>query len=89
MEEYVNQFEELRKYVISVDGIHNESYYVDSFLSGLKEEISSALYFNKPLTLNQARDKERGQESWIEIMDKLSKNYGKTTSGYQAKKPPQ
>lgn len=43
VEEYINQFEELRKYVVAIDCIHNENYYVDNFLSGLKEEISSAL----------------------------------------------
>lgn len=61
VEEYINQFEELRKYVVAIDGIHNENYYVDSFLSGLKEEISSALYLNKPHSLKEARDKARGK----------------------------
>lgn len=61
VEEYINQFEELRKYVVTMDGTHNESYYVDSFLSGLKEEISSALYLNKPHSLKEAMDKARNR----------------------------
>lgn len=80
VEEYICQFEELRKYLISVDGSHKENYYVDSFLSGLKEEISSALYLNKPITLRDARDKARRQESLIEVMDRRNRNYRKMGS---------
>ncbi|KAL8102892.1 hypothetical protein AgCh_027426 [Apium graveolens] len=79
VEEYINQFEELRKYVMSMDGTHHESYYVDSFLSGLKEEISSALYLNKPLNLKEARDKARGQETLIEVMDRRNKGFKANT----------
>lgn len=56
VEEYIGQFDELRKYIVNMNHSHSESYYVDSFLSGLKEEISSALYLNKPVTLKEARD---------------------------------
>ncbi|KAL8089957.1 hypothetical protein AgCh_039426 [Apium graveolens] len=86
VEEYINQFEELRKYAVSVDGTHHESYYVDSFLSGLKEEISSALYLNKPLNLKEARDKARGQETLIEVMDRRNKSF-KASTGLTVTKP--
>lgn len=86
VEEYINQFEELRKYVVSIDGTHNENYYVDSFLSGLREEISSALYLNKPLTLKDARDKARGQENIIEVMDKRGRNVNKHLGGTSTSK---
>ena len=79
VEEYIAQFDELRKYVATVDGKHHESYYVDSFLSGLKEEISSALYLNKPVSLRDAREMARRQESLIEIMDKRHKGHSRYT----------
>lgn len=64
-----------------MNGNYSESYYVDSFLSGLKEEISSALYLNKLTTLKNARDKARRQESLIEVKDKRSKGYNKISVG--------
>ncbi|KAL8135097.1 hypothetical protein AgCh_009933 [Apium graveolens] len=44
VEEYITQFDELRSYVMAQEGHQRESYYVDTFISGLKEELSQALY---------------------------------------------
>lgn len=46
MEEYITQFDELRNVVMSLEGHLKESYYTDTFISGLKEELAQALYNN-------------------------------------------
>ena len=50
----------------------SEIYFVNSFLSDLKEEISSTLYLHKPTSLRDAREKARMQECVIEAMEKRS-----------------
>lgn len=52
------------------EGFHRESYYIDNFISGLKEEISQSLYSNKPQTLQEARNRARGQEHYLAVLDK-------------------
>lgn len=58
-----------------------ELYFVNSFLSGLKEEISSTLYLHKPISLRDAREKARAQECVIEAMEKSSRVTQKTSTG--------
>lgn len=60
VDEYINKFDELRNYVMLQEGFHRESYYIDNFISGLKEEISQSLYSNKPQSLQEARERARG-----------------------------
>ncbi|XP_074346537.1 uncharacterized protein LOC141685327 [Apium graveolens] len=70
VDDYINQFDELRNYVMLQEGFHRESYYIDNFISGLKEEISQHLYNQKPQTLQEARDRARGQEYYLTVLDK-------------------
>lgn len=38
VEDYITKFDELRSYVIAREGHQRESYYVNTFISGLNEE---------------------------------------------------
>lgn len=74
VEEYISQFDELRSHVMAQDGRHRESYYIDTFISGLREEISQALYNHRPSTLQEARNMARGQEYLLGVLDKRYKS---------------
>lgn len=88
VEEYITQFDELRNYVMAEEGFHRESYYIDNFISGLKEDIAQYLYNQKPTTMQEARDMARGQEYFLSVLDKRYKssypgqksNYNKSPS---------
>lgn len=77
MDDYITQFEELKKHMVVQNPNPSELYFVNSFLSGLKDEISSTLYLHKPLTLKDARDKARAHECVIEAMEKREKGNNK------------
>ncbi|XP_071900942.1 uncharacterized protein [Coffea arabica] len=51
----------------------SESYYVSSFLSGLKEEIKAAVKMHMPQTLQSAFEKARWQEQYLSIILKQNK----------------
>lgn len=61
VEEYVKFFEELKAYMSAQNKPYSENYFIESFLSGLKEEIATSLYVVKPLTLRDAINQARGQ----------------------------
>lgn len=67
------------------EGFHRESYYIDNFISGLKDEIAQHLYNHKPQSLQEARELARGQEHYLNVLDKRYKTSTisqKTTSSY-------
>lgn len=70
VEEYVKIFEELKAYMSAQNKHYSENYFIESFLSGLKEEIATSLYVVKPLTLRDAINQARGQEVHLESLDK-------------------
>lgn len=74
VDEYICQFDELRNYVMVDEGFHRESYYVDNFISGLNEEIAQHLYNLKTRTLHEARELARGQEYYLDVLDKRYKS---------------
>lgn len=81
VEEYINQFDELRNYVMAEEGCYREFHYVNNFISGLKEEIAQYMYNHKPQNLKQARDMARVQEYFLLVLDKsykTSNNSGST-----------
>lgn len=73
VEVYITQFDELRSYVMAQEGHLRESYCVDTFISGLKEELSQALYNHRPATLQEARNMARGQVFLLDVLDKRYK----------------
>lgn len=56
--------------MLSQNRHYTEDYFIESFLSGLKEEIANALYITKPSTLRDAIDQAREQEAYLESLDK-------------------
>lgn len=85
VKEYITQFDELRGHVMSQEGHHRESYYIDTFISGLKKELSQALYNNRSKTLQDAWNMARGQEYLLGVLDKRYKTSSKSAgSGYSS-----
>nr|CAD1824585.1 unnamed protein product [Ananas comosus var. bracteatus] len=73
VEEYQEQFEELRARILTTDSQFSGSYFLSSFLSGLKEEIKSAVKMLYPRTLVQAFEQAKLQEQTIAAMMKRNK----------------
>jgi hypothetical protein len=59
MEEYVERFKELKSLMYSLNPLLPESYYISSFISGLKEDIKPMLKILKPGTLMTAFDQAK------------------------------
>ncbi|XP_074327173.1 uncharacterized protein LOC141665091 [Apium graveolens] len=81
VEDYITQFDELRNYVMAEEGFHRESYYIDNFISGLKDDIAQYLYNQRPQTMQEARDMARGQEFFLSVLDKCYKTVGAQNKG--------
>jgi hypothetical protein len=68
MEEYVERFEELKSLMHSLNPLLLESYYISSFISGLKEDIKPMLKILKPGTLMTTFDQAKWQEESNNIL---------------------
>ncbi|XP_027093589.2 uncharacterized protein [Coffea arabica] len=67
---YQEKFEELRALVLAKVPNLSESYYVSCFLSGLKNEVKTAVKMYKPDSLKLAFEKARWQEHLLEALSK-------------------
>ena len=79
---YQEKFESLKPLVLSKNKGLSEEFFVDSFLSGLKDEIRLTIKMFNPKTLNHAYSLARLQEATLEFAKKgkfLSKYGGGTT----------
>ena len=72
VKEYVERFEELKSLMNSLNPSLPESYYVSSFISGLREDINPMLKILRPTTLMQAFEQTKWQEESNNAMDKRS-----------------
>ncbi|XP_027158056.1 uncharacterized protein LOC113759681 [Coffea eugenioides] len=70
---YQEKFEELRSIVMIQMPELTESYYISSFLSGLKGEIKSAVKMHRPNSLQTAFEIARWKEHHLELVHKFSK----------------
>ncbi|XP_027171876.1 uncharacterized protein LOC113771497 [Coffea eugenioides] len=70
---YQEKFEELRSIVMLQVPELTESYYIASFLSGLKGEIKSAVKMHRPLSLQAAFEMARWQEHHLELLHKSNR----------------
>lgn len=68
--EYVLQFEELKGLIGDKHQFLTEDYYIDNFVTGLKEEIGQMVAMLKPQTLSDAMFLARGQEKVVNSMNK-------------------
>nr|CAD1833683.1 unnamed protein product [Ananas comosus var. bracteatus] len=84
VEEYQEQFEELRSRLLTTKSQFAPEFFLSSFLSGLKKEIRSAVKMLYPSTLEQAYEQARLQEQSIVAMMRKSRmmlrNPGSTQS---------
>ncbi|XP_071940002.1 uncharacterized protein [Coffea arabica] len=76
---YQEKFEELRSIVMIQVPELTESYYIASFLSGLRGEIKSAVKMHRPDTLQAAFEMARWQEHHLELVHKFSRTTLKST----------
>jgi hypothetical protein len=83
MEEYVERFEELKSLMHSLNPLLPESYYISSFISGLKEDIKPMLKILKPGTLMTAFDQAKWQEESNNILARKSRFTTKPVMGGQ------
>lgn len=75
---YIKRFEELKTYMLSQNKGCTEVYFIESFLSGLKEEITNALYLLRPQTIRKAINQARRQQVYLESLDRRTQGTSKT-----------
>ncbi|KAK1387676.1 hypothetical protein POM88_015854 [Heracleum sosnowskyi] len=87
VDNYIAKFEELRGYMMITYSLHIDEFYFSSFLSGLRANIPQALYIYKPVTLQEAIDKAKEQEIFIDMIEKRMKGQAKPrySTTYQPK----
>jgi hypothetical protein len=73
VDEYVKRFEELKSLMHSLNSLLPESYYISSFISGLKEDIKPMLKILKPVTLMIAFDQAKWQEESNNVLARNNK----------------
>lgn len=64
--------------------LQTEDFYLNSFLSGLRADIQQALYIYKPSSLQDAIDKAKEQEIFIDLMEKRFRGSHKSQSSFSA-----
>ncbi|KAL4289531.1 hypothetical protein GQ457_14G023340 [Hibiscus cannabinus] len=70
VEDYQERFEELKPYMIQQNPYLEETYFVSSFLSGLKEELRHRVKVHQPQSLNEAYMQAKLHELSMEIESK-------------------
>ncbi|XP_020104448.1 uncharacterized protein LOC109721311 [Ananas comosus] len=78
VEDYQEQFEYLRSRLLQTSSQFSPDYFLSSFLSGLKEELKSAVKMMYPKSLNQAFELARLQEQNIAAMMRKNKVWLRT-----------
>ncbi|GMI90521.1 hypothetical protein HRI_002721400 [Hibiscus trionum] len=91
VEEYQDKFEELKPYIIQQNPYQEESYFVSSFLSGLKEELRHRVKTGRPTSLAEAYRLARLHELALEVETKRlrPKTYSYTNQNPTQKSWPQ
>ena len=77
VEEYKEKFEELKTLMLTKNPKLDESYFISSFISGLKEEIKPMVKMFKPQALSKAFEVVELQEYALEMQCKQTKASGK------------
>ncbi|KAL4325963.1 hypothetical protein GQ457_11G022560 [Hibiscus cannabinus] len=70
VEDYQERFEELKPFMIQQNPHLEETYFVSSFLSGLKEELRHRVKIHQPQSLNEAYRQAKLHELSLEIESK-------------------
>ncbi|CAN1725510.1 hypothetical protein LINPERHAP1_LOCUS111 [Linum perenne] len=80
MLEYQEKFEDLRSRMLKLNPTLNETYFIDSFISGLDDEIQLNLMMLKPTYLNDEFLQARMEEASIEAHKKKFRSSNRWTS---------
>jgi hypothetical protein len=83
IEEYVERFEELKSLMHSLNSLLPESYYISSFISGLKEDIKPMLKILKPGTLMTTFDQAKWREESNNVLARKNKFMARPAAGVQ------
>jgi hypothetical protein len=73
IEEYVERFEELKSLMHSLNSLLPESYYISSFISGLKEDIKPMSKILKSVKLMTTFDQAKWQKESNSVLAKKNK----------------
>ncbi|XP_026399321.1 uncharacterized protein LOC113295181 [Papaver somniferum] len=88
VEAYFEEFEYLKALLLSVHPHFPESYFIASFIGGLKEELRSSVPMFDPKTLLQAFSLDRMQEKTLNLQQKVTKPpQKKFTPNFSTTKP--
>ena len=87
IEEYVERFEELKSLMHSLNSLLPESYYISSFISGLKEDIKPMLKILKPETLMKNFDQAKWQEESNTVLARKNKFMARPAAGVHVGRP--
>ncbi|CAN1821061.1 hypothetical protein LINPERHAP1_LOCUS29356 [Linum perenne] len=90
MLEYQERFEDLRSKMLKRNPTLNETYFINSFISGLDDEIQPVLMMLKPPDLTNAFLHARIEEASIEARKKKFRSLNRWTSDNveTSRKPP-
>ncbi|KAJ4801231.1 polyprotein [Rhynchospora pubera] len=87
VESYRNKFEELKLLLLKDYPMYDESYFITSYLSGLREDIRLNVLSSRPRTLNETYEASIYQEMLIEhkkkqnFQTKIQTSFQKNSSG--------
>ncbi len=81
VEEYQEQFEDLRSKLLSTESQFASDYFLSSFLSGLKEEVRTTVKMMKPNSLMQAFELAKLQEQNLAAVTRRNKQWFRTQGG--------
>ena len=73
VEEYQEKFEELKTLMMIKKSHLDEEYFVSSFISGLRDEITTMIRMLRTTTLSEAFDMVILQEDTLRLQRKISK----------------
>lgn len=80
-QEYIQQFEELKAFMINNNRSLTEEYFVQSFISGLKDEIGRMVEMFNPKTLSSAIQLAKKQEMLLGSLGRGGRMIGKWIIG--------
>ncbi|KAK4416030.1 hypothetical protein Salat_2710400 [Sesamum alatum] len=79
---YVNKFEELKAFMLNMNRSLSEEYFIKSFISGLKEEISQMVEMLNPTTLSHANHLALKQEAILNSLKTQDKCHTPSSIGH-------
>ena len=86
-DKFMEMFKELKSLMHSLNPLIHESYYISSFISGLKEDIKTMLKILKSVAMMIAFDQAKWQEESNNVLARKNKFVLRTTTIMQPRRP--